>query len=148
MKSENKILMNLLIFLYLVFGTVSCAFSRSLEKAPYTLTAEMVMDRDKYGQDASLSFDLCNNSDKDICSFYICFYLWKGDEPAIRNKPSLIMKVKREVKAGERIQDAISLDSLLDEIPEEPFEVEFPYLREIDYSDGTKWKDLFGDAVL
>ena len=59
----------------------------------------------------------------------------------------VVIKVTSEVQGGKSIAGCINLDSYLNEIPSEPYEIEYLYVSQITYDDNSKWTDPFGLCV-
>lgn len=96
-------------------------------------------------QFAGAYFSVYNDSDKYIKEYTVSFLLYddEGNNPFIGSN-CVIGKMAVEENPYETREAVISLDSYLSVVPDEPYKIDFMYLREIKYSDGTTWSDPFG----
>ncbi len=122
----------------------SCsAFTKN--NIPYLIDAEMVMEDSPDYEVAGLNFDFFNKENKTVSKITMVFYLYDSDgNPVSFGKSNIVVSVGVTVEPGERIQGCISLDGFLFEYPEEVYQVDYLYLSQIVYEDGSSWSDPFG----
>ena len=89
--------------------------------------------------------DTVFDSGKDIESFSISFMIYDsdGNNPFISSN-CIVSKCEWKVGAGEIIDFVVDLDHYISVVPAEPYKVDYLYVREIRYADGSSWKDPFG----
>ena len=135
-----------LLFLVSVLSLFSCGTFDCLS-CPYVLDnphVELGQVEDKYNF-AGMHFSLYNESGKTIDNFTMSFMLYDsdGNNPFIGSN-CVVSRCKWPVQPGSVCDFVISLDQYLSSVPDEPYTLDYIYLREIHYSDGSSWKDPFG----
>lgn len=131
------------IFLLLVS---SCGTTETFS-CPYVISnprVEIGAFEDKY-HFAGMHFSLFNDSQKNIDSFTFSFMLYDsdGNNPFIGSN-CIVSKCEWSQGSDSITDYVISLDSYVSQIPTDGFVIDYLYLREINYSDGTSWKDPYG----
>lgn len=124
----------------------SCETTYSLT-CPYVIGkshVEIGDKEDKY-KFAGMHFSFYNESRKDVESFVISFMLYdsEGNNPFIGSN-CIVSKCNWKLEGGEAADFIVNLDPYLSVIPDEPFIIDYLYVREITYSDGSSWKDPYG----
>lgn len=140
MKFKN---FRLVIPAFLLFS--SCGlFSRDIP--PYLAKGEMVMDNEAEEYEiAGLKLFFLNQSQATIKEFTLVFYMFDEDgEPVDTGRNNVVLSIEEEIAPSESIDCCLSLDKYLAYIPEVPFEIDYLYVSEIIYVDGTTWKDPLG----
>lgn len=94
---------------------------------------------------AGAYFTLFNDSEKTISKYTLSFLLYdeEGNNPFIGSN-CVVEKISAEELPHESKDFVVSLDSYLSTVPDAPYEIDFIYLREILYADGSVWSDPFG----
>jgi len=95
---------------------------------------------------AGIVFKLLNNSEGYIDRIKICFMLFdtkSQTSPFIGTNKFEITK-NDFLAPGEKKEICISLDQYIYIAPTEPYLIDFFYISEICYIDGTAWKDPYG----
>lgn len=139
----------------LVFVCILCVFcgifsgcsTTDFFSCPYVIANPRV-ELGKLGEThefAGAYFTLFNDSEKTISKYTVSFLLYddEGNNPFIGSN-CVVEKIAAETLPHESKDFVISLDSYLSTVPDEPYEIDFIYLREILYSDGSVWSDPFG----
>lgn len=115
------------------------------EKIPYLINGEMVLDSSSKYEAAGFDFYFINKSEKNIKSFTIVFYVFDEDgNPPLMGRNNIVITVNSNVLAKESLENCVSMDSFLYEIPEEPYEIDYLYVSRIVYEDDSVWTDPFG----
>lgn len=115
------------------------------EKIPYLINGEMVLDSSSKYEAAGFDFCFINKSEKNIKSFTIVFYVFDEDgNPPLMGRNNIVITVNSIVLAKESLENCVSMDSFLYEIPEEPYEIDYLYVSRIVYEDDSVWTDPFG----
>ncbi len=128
-------------------GIFSGCSTTGLLSCPYVVANPRV-ELGKLGEThefAGAYFTLFNDSEKTISKYTVSFLLYddEGNNPFIGSN-CVVEKIAAETLPHESKDFVISLDSYLSTVPDEPYEIDFIYLREILYSDGSVWSDPFG----
>jgi len=94
---------------------------------------------------AGAYFSFYNGSSKTVDEFTVSFLLFdgEGNSPFIGSN-QVTATIRAELSGGEADDYIVNLDSYLNVIPSEPYEMDYVYVKSIRYSDGTVWKDSFG----
>jgi len=95
---------------------------------------------------AGIVFKLLNNGEKHIEMIKICFMLFDPKSqvsPFIGSNKFEITKYDF-LAPGENKEIAVSLDKQIYVAPTEPYLIDFFYISEIHYIDGTIWQDTYG----
>ncbi len=129
----------------LLFFLTSCK-GFCLDSIPYVISGDFVMEENSLDYEiCGVDFFLINQSDKDIRKINVVFFLFDQDgEPAYecRNKISVVTEL--DIDAGESCNFIMSLDNFMNVIPSDPLLVDYLYLAEIEYEDGSVWQDPLG----
>jgi hypothetical protein len=139
MKKKNVFV--LFFFLVFLWKTPVYAF----DVCPYSIDCSVSLfstkDEFKY---AGLNITFYNNSNKDIKSFTLTFFLYdeNGNPPFSRN--CITVENIQGVQAYGTVDFCISLDEYIAVAPEEPYRIDSAYAERIEYTDGTVWIDSFG----
>lgn len=146
MKKRLRNLILCVVFALTAIGFSSCA-STDAFSCPYVIENPRVElgKKEDICEFAGACFTVYNGSEKTISDYTISFMLYDdaGNNPFIGSN-CVIEKIALEEKPYEAREVIISLDSYLSVVPDEPYTIDFMYLREIHYSDGTVWSDPFG----
>ena len=144
--------LKILIFVLLmeIFAGIflqACASCGYFEKksAPYELKAQMVIDPSAIYEGAGLEYSFYNKSDKTVKALTFVFFLNSDEEVSFEVFENLIeLEVCAFVEPQSFVEDCVSLDSFLYEVPEEPYQLDYLYVSRIVYEDGSEWTDPFG----
>jgi hypothetical protein len=95
---------------------------------------------------AGIEFDFLNISDKNISEINISFMVFDADTESNPFIGSNIIKVNftDNINPGELKRLIISLDYYMYVAAEKPYLIDFFYVAEIKYADGSSWEDQFG----
>ena len=141
---KNKSSFFLISAIFLCF--VSCTTTESLS-CPYLLAHPQVKlgAEDEIQHFAGMNFSLFNDSEKIIERFTVSFMLYdsEGKNPFVGSN-CIVSRCDCHILPGAVENFTISLDSFISVVPEEPYLVDFLYIREIRYSDGSSWSDPYG----
>ena len=137
------------VFLPAIFMFSSCE-SFSLYSCPYSVYGvQMVLiapeadDCDE--KKASVVFMIQNESKKDIVSFSVCFRLYDKDGSAVTVDSNAVSAVISEtVPFGDCIEANLDILPYLADFPEEVYQVDGFFVKEIHFADGSVWSDPFG----
>ena len=125
---------------------LSCTSMESLT-CPYLIENPRVELGESEGsyKYAGMRFSLFNESEKTIENFTMSFMLYDsdGNSPFLGSN-CIVSKCKWRIQPGAENDFVISLDPYISVLPDEPYQIDYIYLREICYSDGSSWKDPFG----
>jgi hypothetical protein len=118
------------------------------EIPPFVLTKPVVEINERINcfQYAGIVFTLLNNGKEHIEKIIICFMLFDAKSqvsPFIGSNRFEITKYDF-IAPGENKEITISLDRHIYIAPTEPYLVDFFYISEIHYIDGTIWQDTYG----
>ena len=136
-----------LLILFICMTFFSCkAFTA--EKIPYLIESSLVMEDSSDYEIAGLKLSFLNRSDKKVSEFTIVFYLFDEDgEPASFCRSNVVLTVKNEIDAGQKLEACLNLDSFFFYEPEVNYFADYVYISRIVYEDGTSWNDPFGLMV-
>lgn len=131
----------ILLMGFLSCGTVDCLSCPYIIDNPHV---ELGTVEDKYNF-AGMHFSLCNESSKTIEDFTMSFMLYDsdGNNPFVGSN-CIVSKCKWNISAGALVEFIINLDPYISTVPDEPYQIDYIYVREINYTDGSSWKDPFG----
>lgn len=116
-----------------------------LEKIPYQIKGEFVMEESEIYENAGFYFSFYNQSEKNIKEFTVVFYLFDEEgEPPSGARSNIVLSIETTVEGHEKLEDCISLDKYVYVVPEIPFTVDYLYVSKIMYEDGTEWTDPLG----
>ena len=135
------------ILLMLCFAFLSCNLLGK-NNAPYIIDGKMVLEDSSKYEIAGFDFLFINQNEKTVKNFTVVFYMFDEEgNPIGTGRNNVVLKVTSEVQGGKSIAGCINLDSYLNEIPSEPYEIEYLYVSQITYDDNSKWTDPFGLCV-
>jgi len=136
-----------LMILILLAGSFASCVSADNFSCPYQISNPRVEigHFEESHEYAGLHFTIFNDSTKDIDSFLLTFTVYDSDEKNPFNCSNCIVsKCEVFLASKSSIDSVVSLDKYISEIPDEPYIVDFLYVSEIRYSDGSVWKDPYG----
>jgi len=118
------------------------------EIPPFVLSKPMVEINERINcfQYAGIVFKFLNNGEKHIDKITICFMLFDAKSqvsPFIGSNKFEIAKYDF-LAPGENKEISVSLDRHIYIAPSEPYLIDFFYISEIHYVDGTIWQDTYG----
>lgn len=129
-----------------VLSATGCS-SMSGDNCPYLIADQVVELGSSEGEFnfAGTRFTFYNASDKDVESFTVSFMLYDsdGNNPFIGSN-NVVSTVDGKILSGKSSKIVLSLDDSISVVPEEPYKIDFMYVRKIVYADGSEWTDPFG----
>jgi len=142
---RRKIYRILLFMMFLILFGTGCK-TYSLEKIPYVMTGDFVMEESSADYSiCGVDFFLLNKSEKEIKNLTIVFFLFDKDgEPAFECRSKISAQIEKDISAGEDCSFCMSLDNFMNSIPSEYLIVDYLYLSKIEYQDGSVWEDPYG----
>lgn len=140
---KTKFLKILCCFIVLAFFGCS-AFS--LERSPYTINADFVMDEESsVYKICGVELSFSNLATETVKEFEVVFFLFDSDgEPAYECPNRLAFSIEREIGSNEDFSVCLSLDSYMTFVPQSLLEIDYLYVSRITYTDGSIWVDPYG----
>ena len=140
---KTKFLKILCCFIVLAFFGCS-AFS--LERSPYTINADFVMDEESsVYKICGVELSFSNLAAETVKEFEVVFFLFDSDgEPAYECPNRLAFSIEREIGSNEDFSVCLSLDSYMTFVPQSLLEIDYLYVSRITYTDGSIWVDPYG----
>lgn len=140
---KTKFLKILCCFIVLAFFGCS-AFS--LERSPYTINADFVMDEESsVYKICGVELSFSNLATETVKEFEVVFFLFDSDgEPAYECPNRLAFSIEREIGSNEDFSVCLSLDSYMTFVPQSLLEIDYLYVSRITYADGSIWVDPYG----
>jgi hypothetical protein len=115
---------------------------------PYVVTKPVceIIERPGFFTYAGVTFNLLNTSEKNIDSITVSFMLFDAETQDSPFAGGNIFKIKKldTVLINENKEIIISLDKYIYVAPSEPYIIDFFYIVEIQYADGSAWQDPNG----
>ncbi|MCL2881130.1 MAG: hypothetical protein FWF29_12875 [Treponema sp.] len=95
---------------------------------------------------AGLSFDFLNNSSKTVNQITVSFMLFDAKTQSNPFMGSNVFEISRRdyILPNETREILISLDQYIYTAPSDPYLVDYFYISEITYTDGSVWQDKYG----
>lgn len=142
MKTKIKFIL-IVAFLFLL---ISCG-TTGVFSCPYAVSCQG-LELGEHGDEykfAGARFSILNDSARTVRKFTLSFTLYDsdGNNPLIGSN-CVVYPCERTILPGETEEFTVPLDQFVSDVPEEPYSLDFIYIREIDYSDGSSWKDPYG----
>ncbi len=120
----------------------------SVGRAPYAVSGEMRLGSSVGYTTAGFDFLFCNRAEKNVTGFTVVFALFDSDgDPPFFGADYMTQTFRCILSPQENAEFAVSLDSYLDDVPDEPYLTDYLYAARIEYEDGSVWEDPFGRAV-
>ncbi len=136
-------------FVCSLFAFYAFSCSSLYTQIPYSVSGEMVLNQTGKKESSNLNFIFKNISEKKVFSFTLCFFLFDENGDSVLNgKPNITCIIRKDVEAGDVLEYSVGLDSYLFSIPEEPYSVEYLFVKKIVYEDGSEWCDPYGLLAL
>lgn len=144
---STKIFFSLFQLIF-VFGFFGCSTTDNQSfSCPYIISNPHVElgKKSNVHEFAGTYFTFYNDSDKTVTEYTVSFLLYddEGKNPFIGSN-CVVEKIAMEQKPHEAREAIVNLDSYLSVVPDEPYVIDFMYIREIRYSDGSSWSDPWG----
>ncbi|MBQ7157869.1 MAG: hypothetical protein IJS09_00380 [Treponema sp.] len=137
----------LMISVSVCFGLMQgCSTLENLD-CPYVIDNPHVEIGQKYTYHkyAGAYLTVYNDSKKTIQNYTVSFMLYDSDgNVPFTGTNCVVAKCNAPIGPQQEETFIVNLDSFISFVPDEPFEMDFLYLREIVYADGSSWKDPFG----
>jgi len=141
----NKI--NYFFILLIIFSLLSCDILNN-EPPPFIITEPVCVLSDISFDFiyAGISFSFMNKSLKDINSITASFLLFDAKTKTNPFIGSNIFEIKKLIfiYPNENKEIILSLDKFIHNAPTEPYLIDFFYISEIEYTDGSVWEDKNG----
>jgi hypothetical protein len=139
--------MNKFLFLFITIILISCN-TIIPSNPPYVITRPSceTTERPGFFTYAGLTFKFLNTSGKSIDNITVSFMLFDADTKENPFIGSNIFKIKTisSIQVNENKDIIISLDKYIYIAPSDPYIVDFFYIAEIQYTDGSTWQDPNG----
>lgn len=118
----------------------------SLERSPYTINADFVMDEESsVYKICGVELSFSNLAAETVKEFEVVFFLFDSDgEPAYECPNRLAFSIEREIGSNEDFSVCLSLDSYMTFVPQSLLEIDYLYVSRITYADGSIWVDPYG----
>ena len=118
----------------------------SLERSPYTINADFVMDEESsVYKICGVELSFSNLATETVKEFEVVFFLFDSDgEPAYECPNRLAFSIEREIGPDEDFSVCLSLDSYMTFVPQSLLEIDYLYVSRITYTDGSIWVDPYG----
>jgi hypothetical protein len=143
MKQADKYL--LLIFILSVF---SCKELYQPEEIPYIISKPscVIGTRDNFYQFIGVEFNFANTAGKTVSSVYISFMVFDADnsENPLAGSNLIKRSYSGSIPAQSTKEMIISLDKYIYTVPDKPYLIDFFYIAEIQYENGSSWSDPQG----
>jgi len=140
---KNKV--KSLFFLVVVVSLTACA---DIGSVPYAVTkAECRLGEiENLQRFAGIYFTFYNNTDKSVRSFTVsCLVFDSTGEGSPFIGSNVISSQSSGIIAPNSGQEInISLDKYINQVPIEPYIIDFFYIKKIEYMDGSVWTDPYG----
>lgn len=130
---------NRMIKIFAALLSMNLVFARG--KKPYYIAGNVSLSYSGEYSIAGLNLELYNRSNKGIESFTAVFRLCDEDGLPPFDEDIITMDIEQYIPPYESIETCISLDDLIDEAPDDPYEVEMLFIKSITYDDGSVWQD-------
>jgi len=118
------------------------------EKPPFTITKPVVeiTELPYYFSYAGIIFQIFNKSAKSADRITVRFMLFDAETHANPFIGSNVYEITWQelIPAGEYREIVISLDKYIHIAPSDPYLIDFFYISEIHYDDGSTWRDING----
>ncbi len=129
----------------LILGMTSCMH---MENVPYAVTEPecMIGNRDYEHDFAGIHFVFYNNTEKIVTGFKCSFIVFDstGELNPLIGSNILSLKYTQLINSQDKREIVFSLDPYIQQIPSEPYLVDFFYVSRIEYEDGSVWTDPYG----
>ncbi|MDR1105018.1 MAG: hypothetical protein LBL44_01550 [Treponema sp.] len=144
MKTKQSVFLNTAVFLLLC---TSCA-DTSYDFPPYVITVPVfaVGERAGYYSYAGVEFEFFNTTAKNVSQVTVSFMLFDsetGQSPFIGSN-LFNFTLNGTVGPNEKTEHIIPFDAYLYTAPSEPYVIDFFYIAQIVYADGSVWSDTYG----
>ena len=118
------------------------------EVPPFVITKPVVeiTERINYFKCAGIVFKFLNNAEESVDNITVSFMLFDTKTQASPFTGSNVFEIEKQgfVASGENREICISLDHFIYIAPTEPYLIDFFYVSEIQYTDGSIWQDKHG----
>ena len=125
----------------------SCGYTAT-EPPPYIISAPYTdITGNLYNYNyAGIRFDFFNRSGKTVRQITASFMLFDSKTGTNPFYGSNVFEIawSEKIMQSEKREVILSLDMYLHAVPAEPYLIDFFYISEIQYTDGSTWKDKYG----
>ena len=148
-QSLKKSLIKISTVSFVIFFFASCSGERrSLLEPEFTVSTPVYKsaEEDDRCMTGGVYFDFYNRSETDVVFLEVRMNVYESDtgKAAFLQGAQITSESEVYVKAGEKRNMCISLDSYITVAPKAPYVIDQFYVRRIVYSDGSEWRDDAG----
>lgn len=123
----------------------NCKMFSAENQIPYVISGDIDFDED---ESILLHYKIYNNSEKSICSYTIVFYVYDEDgNPPVYCSSNFVINITSVVAPYSYIEDDVNLQSYFVETFDSTYNIDYLYVSNILYSDGTVFSDPLGLSV-
>ena len=146
MKNNKSKIAGSLFLLFVSLISFSCCTTEALS-SPYLISNPHIElgEYENAHNFAGMYFSFYNGSDKKIENFTLSFLLYDsdGNNPFVGSN-CIVSKCEWPIQSGSSIDFIINLDPYISVVPSEEYQIDYLYVRQITYEDGSVWRDPYG----
>lgn len=132
----------LLILIFLVHFSGCKSFAQ--QDLPYMINGKLIMS-DENSSICNFELFFYNKSEKIINEFTVVFYLFDNEgESFSLAQNNIVISIKKEIYGYEKIECLVNLDEYFSSNIDDEYFLDYLYISQIKYSDGSVWQDSFG----
>lgn len=136
---KQKILLTFMFFCLLM------NFCYANAKTPYFIDGKINSQADN-SEICSVDLNFYNKSEKKVIEYTVVFFLFDSNGEVYANtKNNFVFTVKNEILPNENFECSISLDDFFyEDCCDDLYSLDYLYVSQIKYDDGSAWQDKFG----
>lgn len=93
----------------------------------------------------NVELNFYNKSEKIVNEFTVVFYIFDSEGELISsNKNNIVFSIKQNISSNESYECLVNVDDYFSSNQDDEYFLDYLYVSQIKYSDGSEWQDSFG----
>lgn len=141
-KIDNLFCVSLFVLFFLIY--FSGCKSNEKQGLPYMIDGKIDM-KNENSTVCSVELNFYNKSEKIVNEFTVVFYIFDSEGELISsNKNNIVLSIKQNISSNESYECLVNVDDYFSSNQDDEYFLDYLYVSQIKYSDGSEWQDSFG----
>ena len=141
-KIDNLFCVSLFVLFFLIyFSGCKC---NEMHGLPYMIDGKLDM-KNENSTVCNVELNFYNKSEKIVNEFTVVFYIFDSEGELISsNKNNIVLSIKQNISSNESYECLVNVDDYFSSNQDDEYFLDYLYVSQIKYSDGSEWQDSFG----
>lgn len=141
-KMDNLFCVSLFVLFFLIY--FSGCKSNEKQGLPYMIDGKIDM-KNENSTVCNVELNFYNKSEKIVNEFTVVFYIFDSEGELISsNKNNIVFSIKKNISSNESYECLVNVDDYFSSNQDDEYFLDYLYVSQIKYSDGSEWQDSFG----